>query len=133
MEPSQKNKKKWIIFGVIIAVIAILILVVPLAVTKYMRTKYPQPNNTVSRDLMIKVKGVIKQADDENKTVYLEGSENGLYYVLFGDKLEELTQNMGKTLTVFGNIYEPEKDKTINDKPVRMRIKVVNYDTPGIK
>ena len=132
MESSQKNKKKWIVFGVIIAVIAVLILLVPYAATKYMRAKYLKPN-IVSSDLMIKVKGVIKQANDEDKTVYLEGSENGLYYVLFGDKLEELTENMGKTVTVFGNIYEPLKDKTINDRPVRMRINVVNYGTPDIK
>ena len=126
MGQSQKNKKKWIIFGVIIAVVAALILFVPYAYVKYMRAKYLKPN-IVSSDLMIKVKGVIKRANDDEKTVYLEGSENGLYYVLFGDKLEELTGNVGKTASVFGNIYEPVKGKTINDKPIRMRIKVVNY------
>ncbi|MDR1695215.1 MAG: hypothetical protein LBR69_01070 [Endomicrobium sp.] len=132
MEPSQKNKKKWVIFGVIIAVIAALILVVPYAYVKYMRAKYLKPN-IVSSDLMVKVKGIIKQAEDEEKTLYLEGSENGLYYVLFGDKLEELTENTGQLATVFGNIYEPTRGKTINGKPIRMRIMVVNYGIPDIK
>jgi len=128
------KEKKWVIFGVIIALLAALILGVPYFAAKYMRTKYLK-SNVVSSDLMVKVKGVIKQAQGENedKILFLEGSENGLYYVLFGDRVEELSENIGNIVTIFGNIYQPAQDEMINDKPIRMRVKVVNFGVPDMK
>ena len=61
------------------------------------------------------------------KTLYLAG-QNGLFYVLFGEQSTEIAKNIDKAATVFGNIYEPQKDEQIDGSPVRMRINVVNID-----
>ena len=37
MEPSTNTKKKWIVLGIIIAVIAIFVAVGPVIIAKYMR------------------------------------------------------------------------------------------------
>lgn len=127
MEPSKKTNKKWIIFGTIIAVLAILVLIGPIFISQYMKNKYMKPN-IVKSELMIKVKGELKQSLD-GKTLYLAG-QNGLFYVLFGEQSTEIAKNIDKTATVFGNIYEPHKDEQIDGSPVRMRINVVNIDYP---
>lgn len=125
MEPSKKTNKKWIIFGTIIAVLAILVLIGPILISQYMKNKYMKPN-IVRSELMIKVKGEVKQSLD-GKTLYLVG-QNGLFYVLFGEQSTEIAKNIDKAATVFGNIYEPQKDEQIDGSPVRMRINVVNID-----
>ncbi|MCL2144691.1 MAG: hypothetical protein FWH43_06505 [Endomicrobia bacterium] len=135
MEPigsAGKSKTKWIIFGAIIAVLAILVLVGPILFAKYMKHKYITKYSKIVRsELMIKVKGVVKLTSDE-KSVYLIG-ENGLFYVLFGEQESELMKNVEKEATVFGNIYEPLKDETIEGNPVRMRINVVNMGFPNLE
>ncbi|MDR2426357.1 MAG: hypothetical protein LBD46_04155 [Endomicrobium sp.] len=131
MEPSKKSNKKWIIFGIIIAVLAFLIAIGPILVTLYMKHKYvTNYSKVVQSELMIKVKGVLKQSSD-GKSVYLVG-ENGFFYALFGDKAEELMKNIGKKTTVFGNIYEPEEEQKIDGNSVRMRIEVVNMGFPNL-
>jgi hypothetical protein len=132
MESSKKSNRKWIIFGTIIAVLALLVAIGPVLVTKYMRNKYMKNNsNGVRSELMIKVKGVIKQSSDE-KTIYLAG-ENGLFYVLFGEQTDDLLKNVNQTATVFGNMYEPVKDEQIEGNPVRLRINVVNAGYPDLE
>jgi hypothetical protein len=120
MEPSKKSNKKWIIFGTIIASLALLIAIGPILVSKYMRA-HPK---VVRTELMIKVNGIIKQA--ENKTIFLEG-DNGRYYVLFGNKTDALLKSLNSSASVFGNIYEPVEGEMIENNPVRMRINVVNF------
>lgn len=134
MEPidsAKKSKKKWIVFGTIIAALAILVAIGPVLVTKYMRHKYTNPNNSVKSELMIKVKGVVKQSSD-GKTVYLAG-ENGLFYVLFGENTNELLKNINKTATVFGNMYEPFTNEQVDEHPVRLRINVLNMGFPNLE
>lgn len=132
MEPSRKSNKKWIIFGIIITVLAIMVAIGPILVTRYMRYKTVRDNNanTLRSELMIKVKGVVKQSSDDS-SLYLAG-ENGLFYVLFGDQTDELVNNIGKTATVFGKLYEPQKDEQIDGNPVRLRIEVTNIGIPDL-
>ncbi|MDR2067056.1 MAG: hypothetical protein LBP57_04400 [Endomicrobium sp.] len=133
--PSTNTKKKWIVLGVIIAIVAILVAVGPVIIAKYMRSSKPMQNSITSStaEFMIKVKGVIKE-DRAKKLVYLKG-DNGLYYVLVGDKLEQIKKSLNKRATVFGNILAPEElleedaeKTTIEGNPVRMRISVVNFE-----
>jgi len=126
MEPSAKSKKKWIIFGAVIAVLALLIAVGPVLITRYMRSK---ASHQINAELMIKVKGTIKKAQDS--TIYLAG-DNNLYYILIGDYAEELAKNIDKKATIFGNIIVNNKDLKIEGNPVRMKIEVTNYGLPDI-
>ncbi|MCL1971567.1 MAG: hypothetical protein FWG57_01085 [Endomicrobia bacterium] len=131
MESPRKSNKKWVAFGIIIATLAVLVAVGPIFITKYMRHKYNDPKQHVRTEIMIKVKGVIKQSADE-KTVFLAG-ENGLFYILFGPLTDDLLKNLGKTVTVFGKMYDPLQDEpTIDDQPVRLRIEVVNMGFPNL-
>ena len=134
IEAAKKSKRKWIIFGAVIAAIAILVAIGPVFVTKYMRykyiSKYGDPKKMVRSEIMIKVKGIIKQSSDE-KTVYLAG-ENGLFYVLFGSQTDELLKNTEQTATVFGKMYAPYEDETVEEHPVRLRIEVTNAGFPDL-
>jgi uncharacterized protein YpmB len=125
MEPS-KSKKKWVIFGGVILFLAVLIAFGPVLMTRYMRAKTQTTQRTA--EFMIKVSGTIQQDGD---AVYLKGS-NGLYYVLIGDQNGALLENLNKTVTVFGTIYEPNENETIAENPVRFRIGVVKFDLPTL-
>lgn len=89
------------------------------------------PITSSTAEFMIKVKGVIKE-DTAKKLVYLKG-DNGLYYVLVGDKLEQIKESLNKRATVFGNILAPQlkegaEKTTIAGNPVRMSISVLNFE-----
>ncbi|MDR3112776.1 MAG: hypothetical protein LBU09_00185 [Endomicrobium sp.] len=124
MEPS-KNKRKWVIGGIII-LLAALILFGPVIITRYMKAKTQVTQKTA--DFMIKVSGTILKDGD---TVYLKGS-NGLYYVLIGDQQAALLENINKVVTVFGTIYEPKEGETVAENPVRFKIGVVKFDLPSL-
>lgn len=132
MGSSQKRNKKWTIFGIIIAVLAVLIAITPVLITRYMRYQFNNPKEPVTRKFMIKVKGTLKQASNgEIQVPYLAG-ENGFFYVLIGDKTEELLANTDKVATVFGNMYEPKDNERIAGNSVRLRIKVLNIGYPDL-
>jgi uncharacterized protein YpmB len=123
MEPSKDNRKKWVIFGVIIAVLAILVAVGPVIITRVMRSK-TQPK---SLELMIKVKGVVKKTQDADANVFYLKGNNNLYYVLLTNregKEQQLESNLEKEVTVFGNIVHAEESDTIAENPVRMKIDI---------
>ncbi|MDR1523453.1 MAG: hypothetical protein LBS29_05860 [Endomicrobium sp.] len=134
MEPSTNTKKKWIVLGIIIAILAIFVALGPVIVAKYMRSSKSMQNTITSStaEFMIKVKGVIKK-DTGKELIYLKG-DNDLYYILVGDKLEQLKENLNKKATIFGNILAPEnlqegtEDTTINGNKIRMKISVVNFE-----
>ncbi|MCL2335124.1 MAG: hypothetical protein FWC57_03565 [Endomicrobia bacterium] len=121
MESSEKSKKKWVIFGIVIAIIAVLAAGVPYIIGRM--------NRPMKAELMIKVKGTIKQASDS--TIYLAG-DNDLYYILVGEREGELAKNIDKKTTVFGNIMASDKEAKIDGNPVRMKIGVVDYSMPEI-
>ncbi len=123
MEPVKKSKKKWIIFGIVIAALAIIIAIGPIIVTKYMEKAVP--GKTMKSDLMLKVRGNVMQASDG--TIYLKG-DNGLLYVLFGDKSDELMANLGENISVFGAIHIPFENETIDGEPIRMKLNVVGIE-----
>ena len=127
MEPSQKSRRRWVIFGVIIAVLAFLIAVGPVLVTRHMRVK----QSPVVSEFMIKVKGTLRL--DADNVLYLQGN-NRLFYVLEADKpvKDAMLKEINKEATVFGNIMEPELD-VIAGQPVRMQIFVTNFGVPDLK
>ncbi len=126
MDPLKKGRKKWLIPGVItVAVLAVLLLFGPVIITRYMNNKTP---DIPQADFMMKVKGTIKSS---NNTVYLKG-DNGLYYILIGDRLDELSKNLDKAATVFGNMYTPEEGEKVDGNPVRMKIEVINFGLPDL-
>jgi hypothetical protein len=126
MKPKKKACKKWILFGVVAIVVA-LIAIVPAIIGKR-RKEWKSPPSV---DFMIKVKGIIKQ--EEGDVVYLKG-DNNLYYVLLGDKLADLLKNKDKKAIVFGNIVvnndvaKGTDETKIEGNPVRMRIGVVSFE-----
>jgi hypothetical protein len=124
MEPS-KSKRKWVIFGGIIVVLAVLIAVGPVIIARYMRSK-PKPVQTA--EFMIKVSGTIQK---DNDTLYLKG-DNQLYYVLIGDKIEELSGSLNKEVTVFGTMYEPKESESVAGNPIRFKIGVVKFEKPTL-
>lgn len=131
MEPVKKSNKKWIIFGIIIAVLAVIIAIGPVLLTRYMRSKTPKPTTA---DLMIKVSGIIKENVNQFGFIepYLLG-DNGLYYLLIGDMHYELTQNIDAKATVFGNIVYAGPNEKIGDNPMRMKINVINFGMPTLE
>jgi hypothetical protein len=134
MERSTNTKKKWIVLGIIIAVLAIFVAIGPVIIAKYMRPSKPmQGTITSSRaEFMIKVRGVIKE-DTTTNLIYLKG-DNGLYYILVGYKLKQIKENLNKNATIFGNILAPEnlqkgtEEITIDGNKIRMKISVVNFE-----
>ncbi|MDR0723624.1 MAG: hypothetical protein LBF23_00340 [Endomicrobium sp.] len=134
MEPSTNTKKKkWIVLGVIIAVLAILVAVGPVIISKYMRSsKAMRSTITASTaEFMIKVKGIIKE-DTAKELLYLKG-DNGLYYILVSEKPDQIKANLNKNVTIFGNILAPdlqnEAEKvSIDGNSVRMSIGVVKVE-----
>jgi hypothetical protein len=132
MEPSTNTKKKWVILGIIIAVLAILVAVGPVIISKYMRSSKPMQGTISSStaEFMIKVKGVIKE-DTAKELLYLKG-DNGLYYILSSDDPDQIKSNLNKHATIFGNILAPKNEaeqvNIIDGNSVRMSIEVVKIE-----
>jgi hypothetical protein len=134
MKPLTNTKKKWIVLGVIIAVLVVFVAVGPVIIAKYTRTSKQMQSTITSStaEFMIKVKGIIKE-DTAKKLLYLKG-DNKLYYILVSDKPDQIKINLNKHATVFGNILAPNKLQdetekvTINGNPVRMSISVVKLE-----
>ncbi|MDR1417668.1 MAG: hypothetical protein LBI80_00635 [Endomicrobium sp.] len=131
MEPSTNTKKKWVVLGIIIAVLAVLVAVGPVIISKYMRSSKPVQSTITSStaEFMIKVKGVIKENRAE-ELLYLKG-DNGLYYILVGDDPDQIKSNLNKHAIIFGNILAPKNEAekiTIDGNSVRMSIEVVKLE-----
>jgi flagellar basal body-associated protein FliL len=127
---DKRTKKKKIAFKVIIIILLIIVILGAVIITRYVKAKRTPP----TAEFMIRVKGTIKQYfSGENKVIYLKG-DNGLYYVLIGDKLLDLSNNLNKEAIVFGNIMMPKVidaktyKLTIEENPIRMVINVENFE-----
>jgi len=118
MNTVPKKNTKWIIFGCIVFVLAILIAVGPVLITKYMRAKWQDSRRYKTSHLLMEVAGTLKKSQD-NK-FYLKG-DNDLYYVL---DLKEFNQNIDDKLeqqcTVLGKIKVPKADTLIDGNVVRL-------------
>ncbi|MDR3111670.1 MAG: hypothetical protein LBU55_00650 [Elusimicrobiota bacterium] len=124
------SKKRLVIFGIAIVFLAFFTAIFPMILAKYMRMSYKK---VPAAEFMIKVKGIVKQSKNIEKTIYLQG-DNGLYYVLTGDQTIQLQEYIGKTTTVFGNIMTPlnkegnKEQEFIDKNPVRMRVSVIRFE-----
>lgn len=125
---STENKKsiKWIIIGCIIFVLAILVAVGPILITKYMRAKWQEAPKYKMTPLMMEISGTLKQSQD-NK-IYLKG-DNNLYYVLENIK-EEIYERLEQHCSVLGKMKMPKENETIDGNRVRLilDIKRVTFD-----
>ncbi len=122
MGPETKKNKKWIIFGSIILILAVLIAVGPILVTKYMRAKWQDvPKHNVTA-LQMKVEGKLLLSKDN--IPYLT-SKNNLYYYILENLSEDAIKNyLDKNCFVLGKMILPEKDAKIDGNDVRMIIVV---------
>lgn len=120
MGKEDNKSKKWLILGSIVFIIALLIAVGPLLVTKYMRTKWQTGPRYRTSALLMSVKGTLLLSED--KTPYILGN-NELYYLLKNLKEEDLNNYLNKTCFVLGKMSSP-KDKKIDGHDVRMVISV---------
>jgi hypothetical protein len=129
---NNGNKKRVIILCSFILVLAVFIAVVPVIVARYMRIiKKPIPK----AEFMLRIKGVVKQAKNIEKTLYIKG-DNGLIYALSGakEKTEALYENLNKHAVVFGNIMSSLgkdgklKKETLDGEVVRMFVEVDNFE-----
>jgi hypothetical protein len=120
MGKEDNKSKKWLILGSIVFIIALLIAVGPLLVTKYMRTKWQTGPRYRTSALLMSVQGTLLLSED--KTPYILGN-NELYYLLKNLKEEDLNNYLNKTCFVLGKMSSP-KDKKIDGHDVRMVISV---------
>lgn len=116
---SSKNTK-WIVFGSIILVLAVLILVGPIMVKKYMRAKWENGQHYQTSELLMSVSGTLAVAP--NKQVYLKGS-NGLFYVLEGIE-QDVSDKIDEACSVVGSFRQAKDGDTIDGNPVRLFIGV---------
>jgi hypothetical protein len=121
------NRRKWIVRSGVIAAIVVFIAIGPVMIAKYAKmSKEP-----FRSDIMVRVVGTIHY-QSENNIVYLK-SAKGFYYILLGDHVPKLLNNVNESVTVFGNVVVPNSvieardTAEIKGNPVRMRIKVVSF------
>lgn len=128
MGTSSKQNTKWIIFGSIIFILAVLIAVGPILITKYMRTKWEDGSHYKTSKLLMNVIGELSVSKDN--ICYVKG-DNGLFYVLEG-LTNDVSGNIGKKCSVIGGFRQPKNDETVDGNPVRLFIgvnKIIFTDT----
>ncbi len=118
---APKKNTKWIIFGSIIFVLAVLIAVGPILVTKYMRAKWQNVPKYNVTNLMMKVEGKLLLSQDN--IAYLAGNNN-LYYILENLSEDDINNYLNKNCFVLGKIATPKEGTKIEGNDVRMIITV---------
>jgi hypothetical protein len=120
MGTSTKQNTKWIIFGSIIFILAVLIAVGPILITKYMRTKWEDGNHHKVSKLLMNIIGELSISKDN--ICYVKG-DNGLFYVLEG-LTKDVSDNIGKKCSVIGGFRQAKNGETVDGNPVRLFINV---------
>lgn len=116
MGTENKKNTKWIIIGSIVFVLAILVAVGPILVTKYMRTKWQDSVKYKTSNILMKVSGILQKTDDN--IFYLKG-DNDSYYVLDNVK-EEILDKIGQHCSVLGKMRLPKGEETIVGNKIRL-------------
>lgn len=117
---SANKNVKWIVIGCIVLVCAVLIAFAPILVTKYMRTKWEEPNNYKSSALLMNIFGQLAVSKDN--VYYLKGNNN-LYYVLENIN-QDISKKVGNYCSVLGKVRVPKNNETIENNKVRLFIGV---------
>jgi len=117
----NKNNKKWIIFGSVIFILAVLVAVGPILVTKYMRNKWQNSPKYKTSDILLNVTGTLKLSS--RGEVYLAG-DNKMFYIIENISKDDLDSNLEKKVSVTGKMKMPEGDITVDANPVRLYISV---------
>jgi len=120
MDTASKKNTKWIVFGSIIFILAVLIAVGPILITKYMRAKWEDAPHYKTSNLLMNVTGELKISKDN--IVYLKGNNN-LFYVL-EELNQDLTNKINEKCSVIGKFREAKNNETVDDNPVRLFIGV---------
>lgn len=117
----MNKNNKWIIFGCIVFILAILVAVGPILVTKYMRNKWQNSPKYKTSYVLINVSGTLKLSSEGE--VYLAG-DNKMFYIIEDISEEDKNNNLGKKVTVTGKMKMPDGDVTVDSNPVRLYISV---------
>ena len=129
MGTADKTSKKWVILGSIIIVVALLIAVGPIMVTKYMRAKWQNVPKHRTTNLLMKVEGTMLFSATQN-VPFLAG-KNGLYYLLENLSQEDINNYSNKNCFVLGKISSPTEGAKIEGNDVRMIISVDKISETG--
>ena len=117
MGTENKKNTKWIIIGSIVFVLAILVAVGPILVTKYMRTKWQDSVKYKTSHILMKVPGILQKTEDN--IFYLKG-DNDFYYVLDNVKEEEVLNKVGQHCSAFGKMRLPKGDESVDGNKIRL-------------
>ena len=121
METNKNKSKKFMIFGVIIFILAVLVAVGPILVTKYMRNKWENAPKYKTSYILINVSGTLKMSS--RNELYLAG-DNKMFYIIENMSQDDINDNLGKKVTITGKMKMPEGDVTVDGNPVRLYISV---------
>lgn len=120
MDTAPKKNTKWIIFGSVVIVFALLIAVGPVLLTKYMRAKWEDTPKYRTSYLLMSVEGKLLLSEDN--VPYLLG--DNLYYLLENLSEEDINKYLDKECFVLGKIVSPEPEEKIDGNDVRMILSV---------
>ena len=122
MENNKNSKStKWIIFGVIVFILAVLVAVGPILVTKYMRNKWENSPKYKTSYILINVNGTLKKS--ARNEIYLAG-DNKMFYMVENISEDDINNNLEKKISLTGKMKVPESDVTVDGHPVRLFISV---------
>lgn len=123
MDTAPKKNTKWIIFGSVIFILAILIAVCPILITKYMRAKWENTPTYKTTSMLMNISGELKLSNDN--TYYIKG-DNNLFYVLENVK-QNLENKVNEKCSVVCKFRQPKNNETIDGNPVRLFIDVQKF------
>ena len=117
---GNKNKK-FMIFGIIVLILAVLVAIGPILVTKYMRNKWENAPKYKTSYILINVSGTLKMSS--RNELYLAG-DNKMFYIIEDMSQEDIKNNIDKKITITGKMKMPKGDVTVDGNPVRLYISV---------